>query len=364
MSAAGPRTGAAAFRQGHIGPLVTAAVAVMLAGIFVIARADSVGLDGFVGAGTTYGADPEIRLSPGHGYDGQFYYRLAVSPFSTDEQVGGIEFDGAPYRQQRIGYPATAWAVTTVLPISTEAALVFINVVAVGVVTYLGARVAVSFGRHASWGLVPLVWPAFLFSLAFDLAEILAAAMVLLAILCVFRHHHGAAASALVAGVLIRETIVVFAAVALVTTRRWVYAIPVAVLAIWHTVVWMMWGALPILDSAAHPDGSRIGLPLIGFFQGSSRWSLIDVAVFTALVAALWASRKSIDIATIHGRALMAYGLLAVVLARPVWESWRGWSRALTEFVLLLFVARVSMGRANGGDDSATALPPPASTPA
>ena len=36
------------------------------------------------------------------GHDGQFYYRLALDPFSAEPTAFGIRLDNPPYRQQRI----------------------------------------------------------------------------------------------------------------------------------------------------------------------------------------------------------------------------------------------------------------------
>jgi hypothetical protein len=44
-------------------------------------------------------------VNEGDGYDGQFYYRLALDPFTKARFGYGIALDDAPYRQQRILYP-------------------------------------------------------------------------------------------------------------------------------------------------------------------------------------------------------------------------------------------------------------------
>ncbi len=44
-------------------------------------------------------------LNGSHGYDGQFYYRLALDPFPAQRTNFGITLDVPAYRQQRILYP-------------------------------------------------------------------------------------------------------------------------------------------------------------------------------------------------------------------------------------------------------------------
>jgi hypothetical protein len=54
------------------------------------------------------GVPPGLFVFPGNGYDGQFYYRLALDPADLHRAAFGITLD-APFRVQRIGYPALAW---------------------------------------------------------------------------------------------------------------------------------------------------------------------------------------------------------------------------------------------------------------
>ncbi|HWJ98772.1 MAG TPA: hypothetical protein VNQ33_11475, partial [Acidimicrobiales bacterium] len=45
-------------------------------------------------------------------FDGQFFYRLGVSPWSTDDRVAGVQDDLPSLRNARWGYGALAWAVS------------------------------------------------------------------------------------------------------------------------------------------------------------------------------------------------------------------------------------------------------------
>ena len=55
---------------------------------------------------------PDFFRERGLGYDGQYYYRLARAPWSTDHLVDGLQFGRPVYRHQRIGYPIVAWALS------------------------------------------------------------------------------------------------------------------------------------------------------------------------------------------------------------------------------------------------------------
>jgi hypothetical protein len=88
-----------------------------------------------------------------YGYDGQFYYALARSPWQRQERG----FDSAPARQVRILYPAVSWLLS-----GGDARLLFwvmplVNLLAIGGLGWLGARVASYYGLNPWWGcLLPL----------------------------------------------------------------------------------------------------------------------------------------------------------------------------------------------------------------
>jgi hypothetical protein len=51
-----------------------------------------------------------IPVAPTYGYDGQFFYRLALNPLNFRHTAYGITMD-RPYRYMRIGYPVvTCWS--------------------------------------------------------------------------------------------------------------------------------------------------------------------------------------------------------------------------------------------------------------
>lgn len=132
-------------------------------------------------------APSDLVVVRGNGYDGQFYYRLALDPADLARRAFGIELDSAS-RLGRIGYPALAWLLSGGgRPFLVPAALVLANLIGLGILGWSGARVALDSGRHALWGLVAPAYWGYLWSLGRDLTEILAAA--LLTGLVAVRHH-------------------------------------------------------------------------------------------------------------------------------------------------------------------------------
>jgi hypothetical protein len=330
--------------SGRRAAAATAVVAIALAAVFVSVRVGAVDFEGFVAAGDVNAEGTSIFTYDHHGYDGQFFYRLALQPLSTAERVDGIAFDASAYRQQRIGYPLLAFLTAATTPLSTVQALVIVNLIAIGVMVYFGARIAQHLGRSPTFALLLLAWPAFIFSLGLDLSEIVAAALVLGAFSFAMRHQHTAATFLLCGAALTRETTALVAVAAIVVYRRWIYAWVVGVLASWQVAVWVLWGEIPGLTSLPAPGERLLGPPFAGLIQGAQRWGIIDVAVGFSLLVVMWIGANHFRKGTLAGTAFLGYGLLALCLGWPVWESWRGFSRATVELVLMVFVLRLGPG--------------------
>ena len=318
-----------------------AVIAVALASVFVAVRVAAVGFEGFVAAGEVNTQGASIFTYNHHGYDGQFFYRLALEPFSTAERVDGVAFDAPAYRQQRIGYPLLAFLTAALTQLPTVQALVIVNVVAVGAMVYFAARIAQYLGRSPAFALLLLAWPAFIFTLGLDLSEIVAAGLVLGGLRFAMGHRHSLAVVLLSGAVLTRETTALVAVAALFIYRQWIYVWVLGVLASWEATVWAMWGEIPGMTSLPAPGERLLGFPLLGLVEGAQRWGVIDLAVGTALLVVLWIGASHLRKGTVTGTAFLAYATLTLCLGWPVWESWRGFSRATVELIVVVFVLRL-----------------------
>ena len=96
-------------------PAFAAAVAVVAATRFVVLRLEIFAhgdLTRFIDAGRSFvnpsQAPHGLIVVPGTGYDGEFYYRLAIDPANLHRTAYGITFDSA-YRLQRITYSSIVW---------------------------------------------------------------------------------------------------------------------------------------------------------------------------------------------------------------------------------------------------------------
>ena len=209
------------------------------------------------------------------GYDGQFYYRMALSPDSFQRTMYGISIDSS-YRFVRIGYPALAWLTSAGQHAAVPWTLAVINVLSLAAIAVLGGLFAQEAGRHALWGLLLASYFGLATSVARDLTEPLAAACLLAGLLVYRRGRPVLAAGLFAFAALTRETAVV-APVALGITRlvgiarrrirpgrtdlAWV--VPGVAFVAWEAVLKLVTGEFPIVQDG----GKNAGAPFVAAFQ-------------------------------------------------------------------------------------------------
>lgn len=338
------------------GPLIVA----VLAFAFILARLLLNDFDPsrFVYAGDNYTdqdlAPPGLYVFAGDvGYDGQFFYRLALDPFTRVQTENGITLDAPSYRHQRIVYPLLAWALSLGgRPALVPWALIGVNLIGLFVLGLLGTWIARRFGRPRVYGLVLPLYPGFVVTLARDLSEIVAATLLVGGIALILSGKHGWAGVCLSLGVLSRETTVAFAVAGCVmlAIRRLkggslsglnAFLPPVFVFVGWQVALKAWWGEAPI-----EVGSGLLGIPLAGFITSIPRWNapdstaevigkamwLVLVVAFFILVGRRLVARRGE--AVVRGGAL-AYMLIAATLTPAVWLLVSAFLRALTEAYVL-----------------------------
>jgi len=150
------------------------------------------------------------------GYDGQFYYRLALDPFNWNKTAFGITMDQS-YRYTRIGYPVLAWLVSLGQHQLVPAALVAVNLLGVAAMAFLGGMFAREAGRHALWGLAFAAYFGLVVSVGRDTAEPLAEACMLGGLLAYRRSRPLLTTFLFTVGAITRETILLAPAAIAVT---------------------------------------------------------------------------------------------------------------------------------------------------
>jgi len=296
-----------------------------------------------------------VPIRSGQGYDGQFYYRMALGPLNFSRTALGIRMDTLS-RFERISYPAVSWLVgagqSQVIPWS----LLLVNVIGLASLGALGAVMARDARRHSCWGLLLPGYFGFVWVLSRDLAEIVTATFVVAGVMAVRRNRYVLAAAAFSAAVLSRETaLLVIALLALEgpvcslrarlgargagpgpplaplsggprATPACAWLVPAAAFVGWQLAVRAATGSWPLLTSGQH----NLDLPLVGLVRGlrhylgrlPSTGALLWFAELAILaVVVVWAARAlPTTTARLYERAAwVLYGIVDLSLAPGIW---------------------------------------------
>jgi hypothetical protein len=320
----------------------------------------------FVGAGhwfeTSPGRLPHGLLQvPLGGYDGQFYYRLALNPFNWAHTAYGIRMD-QPYRYTRIGYPLVAWVFSLGHHSWVPWTLVVVNLLAVTAMGILGGIFARDAGRNALWGLLFVAYFGLVISVGRDTAEPLSDACMLAGMLC-YRRGRYAWATALISYAVITNETILPLPVAIALIRLWQFWKERAIRPSWQDLAWVVPGAAYVVlelaqrafvrhaGTAATSDVTRnITFPFQGMVDGlyhdvrNMSWThmglydynLLEFVALTAfVVAALLMIRKTTI--PVHERlAFILFVLVEFVMASDaIWGSVFGELRTQVEAFLL-----------------------------
>jgi hypothetical protein len=353
-------------------PIVTGLITLLAAIGFVVARWEMWSrrsISRFILIGQNFAHPAQLPagmpLRAKYGYDGQFYYRLAINPLNFHQTAYGITID-ATYRFMRIGYPVVTWFVSFGHISLVPYMLVAVNLAAIGALGYIGGQFAIQGGRHAAWGLLLPGYFGLVTSLCRDTAEPVAAACMLAGLLAIRARRRRLAASLLAFGALTRETVMVLvAAIAIVRVigflrRRYrpgrddiAWVLPAGVFVVWELLVFWFTGSMPILA-----DGGRnAGRPFIAPFEAIRSnlqhidWHsynaidvwLAEVAVLLIFAVAALCSLR-ISRALPHEKLALVLFLVEICVVTP--STWNSVSADLRSFVeVYLLAVVVLLGR-------------------
>lgn len=311
---------------------------------------------------------PGFFQEQGLGYDGQYNYRLARAPWSTDHLVDGLQFGRPVYRHQRIGYPLVAWALSaggrqSLVPWTLAAANILAAAVAAGAAAALLLRRGAARWHAVVMGLLP----ATVLALSFDLSEATEAALLLTALALIDRRRWAAAAVVLCWAASTRETALLLPLALLVTmglrhiplAKRWRLAAETPI-PIWVPLApFATYGLVQLALTRAWSTGAtgtgrtleHAARPLAGFIEavGSlGERTPSDLASFALLLVVggcgLWVLSTDRLAGAPHERlALLGATVLPVTL--PQWERPVAFLRHTSLWVLLAVLIGVSCHR-------------------
>ncbi len=329
----------------------------------------------FIMAGHTYTHRAQLPrgllLVPSAGYDGQFYYRLALDPFNWHATAFGITMDQS-YRYSRIGYPVLAWIFSLGQHQLVPVVLVVLNLFGVAAMAMLGGAFARQSGRHALWGLAFALYFGLVISVGRDTAEPLAEACMLGGLLA-YRRGTGPMyllATALFAyGAITRETIL-FAPAAIAVTRiiaiarrranpgladlTWV--VPAAGYALLEVAVhFVVKGEFPLLANSSRnlttPFTALVdALKYNAHHINTAHLSPIDIAMgeYATLAVFIVAGLVVLAVTTAPGHERLAFVFFVLqlgLLSSQIWTSTFGEGRSLIEPYLMALVLLLATPR-------------------
>ncbi|MGD0245733.1 MAG: hypothetical protein ABSB59_36155 [Streptosporangiaceae bacterium] len=332
----------------------------------------------FIMAGHVYTYRPQLPrgllLVPSDGYDGQFYFRLALAPFNWHATAFGITMDQS-YRYTRIGYPLLAWIFSLGQHQLVPVVLVVLNLFGVAAMAMLGGAFARQSGRHALWGLAFALYFGLAISVGRDTAEPLAEACMLGGLLAYRRGLKGSERMYLLAtalfmyGGITRETIL-YAPAAIAVTRviaiarrranpgladlTWV--VPAAIYGLLEVAVHLVVkGEFPLLA-----NGSRnLAAPFTALVDAlkynahhidTAHLSPIDIAMgeYATLAIFVVAGLAVLAVTTAPGHERLAFVFFVLqlgLLSSQIWTSTFGDGRSLIEPYLMALVLLLATPR-------------------
>ncbi len=287
-------------------------------------------------------------------YDGQFFYRLGVSPFSTAREVSGVTFDLPALRNARWLSGALAWVLSAGQPGAVPWTLLLVNLLsAIGLGAAAGA-LAKSSGRHALWGLLLVGYPGYAFTLTLDTSELLAGAMVLGGLYACRRSRWTVAAVAFALAVLARDTAVAIpAGVALGGLIEWGRgrrpawqpfasgAVGVVVFGAWQVVQRIRFDAWPFAQSrknnlsgpfAGLVEQLRDDLPPHG---GAAAFRLVSLVVLLGVIVLAGVALRRSTTPFVEKVAWLPATFVVVTLNAFLWSGATAFMRAGTESYLM-----------------------------
>ncbi len=299
---------------------------------------------------------PARYVSDAFGYDGQFYYRFALNPFSTEEEVQGLSIDNPAWRKQRILLSLLTWVIAQGDAEATAYVMLAINLLAVAGLCIVGGLLLQRYGLPPWPALLLGMYPGFAISVERFLTEPLSFFLLLSSLLCLVDRRVLAGSLLLAAAVLARETAL---AVALAMSGIWLLQIftrPPAshwrapgprywLLPMLTYLGWQYWlgQQYPVGAVATAERGGLLVWPFSGLWESvkilvsnPNVMNLFFALMLTLVVAfTLLVALKFRESNGPYRWIWLAYLGLTSLLGTPIWDNSPGFLRSTTELTLL-----------------------------
>lgn len=276
-----------------------------------------------------------VILTDSFGYDGQYYYRIALNPLTREKTEFGIEIGSPRYRHQRILYPLMAWMFSFGSAPLVIYSLILVNFLALITIGYAAGYYAKLSGRHAIWGLAFSFFPGFLYTLSRDLVEITEACLILWGLVTLTQKRYVIASGLFSLAILAKET-ALLTSVSFIAQKKYrvVAIMPLVVYGVWQMFLNWWWGY-----GLAETTPKNIGLPFVGIVEGyligyePVRWQIFAFFLAVFLIIVTYYFRHSTAQKYIK-LSWLFYTVLLVSLTKNVWIESLAFLRAASLFYL------------------------------
>jgi len=290
-----------------------------------------------------------LRVAPqSSGYDGQFYYRLAIAPLSAQESVAGVHFDYPVYRAQRILYPMFAYLVSGGRSSAVPWSMIVVNLLAAGAI---GGLAALIFERYQATSVLMAVaivlYPGFLLTMSRDLTELVEIALILGGIALILMRRDRLAVVIFAVAVLAKEMALIVPIAVLVhraITRRLkvsdaLFLVPAAVFVGWKLYLFHLWHLPPSLGTDGH-----FSLPFAGMWQcirsvaaapRGQTLLIIELLAIVAFTITIAIALRGSTAPAFLKIACVLYALLFFSLGAEFWSEDWAFLRAATDYGVL-----------------------------
>ena len=210
----------------------------------------------------------QIPLFDGPGHDGQIFYAIGLD--LTGDEVGPL-LDHAAYRYRRILYPLLASLGGLLDGTALMYSMLVVNVIGFGAATAIVASMANRSGRSHFWGLAVLLNPGVWLSLQLMTSDVIALALMLVALSSVV--WIGTSASWFALSGLSKDVFLATPIPIGIERPRthWLLAgVPAAML-----LAWMTYLQLTLGDGFA--SRGNLTWPFGGMIEASTNWAFLDI---------------------------------------------------------------------------------------
>lgn len=304
---------------------------------------------------------PQLRKSliiRDRGYDGQFYYYIALDPFllyyKDTPSLYREVVDSARYRYERIGFPLLINIFSLDHPELYAQTMIWLILAGQAVGVFFLWKIAAFFQRSPLWALLYVLVPGFLISLHLALPEPIAAAFLLGGVFFYLKERFPTAMLFFAFSILIRETTILYIGILVLVEGMQRKRIAPALLlgcSVIPYVAWkayLTWRLFSVYGWSTFLFGPRdFAMPFQGMLEMYlSRWTgapaQVALCVFGSfvlmnLLLGVWLTMLKRDSFAL---AVLGYSILHVCLNYTrLWSGTRSIERTTYEAFLFLLVA-------------------------